>query len=67
MGLLYDAERDCVANDKWVGECIICKKQMLKKKMITILTKRQYTNPKTLGHICEDCVCILCDEYEISM
>lgn len=66
MGL-YDPERDCVANEKWVGECIICKKAMLKKKMTTIQVKTQYSNPKTIGHICEVCACFLCDEYEISM
>jgi len=64
---LVDEERGCVANDKWVGECIICKKAMLKKKMTTILVKTQYSNPKTIGHICEVCACFLCDEYEISM
>lgn len=67
MGL-YDPDRDLVVDcDKYIGECIVCKKTMLKKKMTTILVKTQYSNPKTIGHICEVCACFLCDEYEISM
>ena len=65
MGL-YDRERDCVANDKWVAHCLICKNEFLKKKTTTILAKRQYTNPKTVGHICDECLCRLLDKYEIS-
>lgn len=67
MGL-YDPDRDLVVGrGKYIGKCIVCKKTMLKKKMTTILVKTQYSNPKTIGHVCEVCACFLCDEYEISM
>ena len=65
MGI-YDVERGLVVSaDKHIASCAGCGKEMLKKRMVTILVKRGYSNPKTVAHLCEDCYSELCDNYEI--
>ncbi len=66
MGL-YDEFRGCVAADKWCARCVMCGQEHLKKRMTTVLFKTQYSNPKTVCHLCESCVLKICDEYELSM
>ena len=66
MGI-YDADRDCVcAYEKYIAVCPDCGKEMLKKRMVTVLVKRGYSNPKAVMHLCEDCFAAMCDRYCIS-
>ena len=66
MMSLYDPFRDCVANDKWCGNCLFCGDYRLKKRMTAIYLKRYNQNPKVAGYICDICLAFLRDEYEIS-
>jgi len=65
MGL-YDADQDCVrADERFIGRCARCGREMLKKRMVTMMVRRSYANPKTVGFFCPDCYTALCEEYEI--
>lgn len=66
MGV-YDLERDLVCSfEKFIAVCPGCGKEMLKKSMVTILSKDRYSNPKTLTHLCADCYTSICDRYGIA-
>lgn len=65
MGI-YDASRDLVCScEKYIAQCAGCGKEMLKKRMVTMLIKRGYSNPKTVTHLCEDCFISFLDAYGI--
>lgn len=63
MGVYID--RTSRQYDRFVGICNGCGKEKLKESMVTVMTKRKYTNPKTIAHFCEDCFISFCERYEI--
>lgn len=66
MGL-YDPIRNIVVPDEWCDHCLLCGEFMQKKMMTTILVKRQYTNPKTAGFLCDVCITYISDEYGLKI
>ena len=64
MGM-YDAERNLVVScPNFAAACGGCGRVMLKKQMITILSKRGYGNAHTIGHLCEGCYAAMCERLE---
>ena len=44
MGL-YDADRYCVrADERYIGRCARCGREMLKKRMVTMMVRRSYAD-----------------------
>lgn len=63
---VYDEDLDCVrVDEKYIARCAACGREMLKKRMVTLLARQSYANPKTIGHFCPDCFASLCGEYEL--
>lgn len=64
---MYDSDNDCVyADERYIALCPVCGREMLKKRMITLLARQGYANPKTVGHFCPDCFTSLCERYELN-
>lgn len=51
--------------DKFFAVCAGCGEEIMKRRGITIMARGRYTNPKTIGHMCERCFAELCDRYEL--
>ena len=65
MGI-YDLDRNlCVSFEKYIAVCPGCGRELLKKRMVTLLAKSQYSNPRTIGHFCESCFTALCEQFEL--
>lgn len=65
MGM-YDGDTDCVrADERYIARCHGCGRERLKKRMVTLLARTGYSNPKTIGHFCTGCFAALCDKYEM--
>ena len=53
--------------EKFIGICAKCGREKLKRNMATLLIRTGSMNPRTLCHICHDCLPILLDDLEVSM
>lgn len=54
--------------EKHVGICAKCGREGLKRNMATLMIRANgRCNPRTVAHLCPDCLPILLDELEVSM
>lgn len=53
------------ADEKYIARCAGCGREMLKKRMVTLLARQSYSNPKVVGYFCPDCYTALCERYEL--
>lgn len=56
-------------SDKFICNCAKCGREGLKRNMYTLSIRapRNYASPRTLCHICPNCLPALLDDLEVSM